>query len=533
MPHNVLHDVQFGHGGRGGQLQDHLYQTSNGSGMNQVPKSSPKAIGVHSMLNPSESRPSSGRNGMAPIPPMALEITGSPIHMATPPEPHSANRSHFPGHGNYGSHPGTPLGRPTSSGQPSPPLQHPLPALNNPRKILSPKLPRTTSVSNGYLGHGSDPRRQAYVGYSSPAKRPLEMDLLEDGRQSTYGVHASREGPYATGISHPTPSRSISQPISRPPSAAHSHTSNGPRSRENSARPTGPPLAAPGPRSFSGFENIADNQSPWSDTMRRSGIGMTSGLVGGEEAYMTLPGSDIPIPVQVDYSQASKKADEKRQRNAKASTRHRRKKKTIQEENIKQIQDMRDERHDMAVQIAGLKKQRDFYREERNRLRDVVSHTPSISDHANGPPSPESVQSYVSYGDRSPLSSHEMATPSQGYASEASSTIERPSQRRRTEERPEFTMPVYGTPNSGPPVSLPNPSGSVYGGPPPPRPGSASSVGSMERLPPLRSMDGSQGTMPGSGPHEQDPRTGQWVPVQVRHMETGWATLSRNGADGR
>lgn len=55
----------------------------------------------------------------------------------------------------------------------------------------------------------------------------------------------------------------------------------------------------------------------------------------GQQAFMALPGCDTPIPVQVDYSQASKKADEKRQRDAKASTRHRRKKKTMQEENMR------------------------------------------------------------------------------------------------------------------------------------------------------------------------------------------------------
>ncbi len=105
----------------------------------------------------------------------------------------------------------------------------------------------------------------------------------------------------------------------------------------------------------------------------------------GQQAFMTLPGSETPIAIQVDYSQASKKADEKRQRNAKASTRHRRKKKTIQEENVRQIQEMADEKEELVERVEQLTRQRDFYRDERNRLRDIVLRTPSIAQHASGP----------------------------------------------------------------------------------------------------------------------------------------------------
>ncbi|KAM4057122.1 Basic-leucine zipper (bZIP) transcription factor [Hirsutella rhossiliensis] len=265
--------------------------------------------------------------------------------------------------------------------------------------------------------------------------------------------------------------------------------------------------------------------------MRRSGVGGGMGSADGQQAFMTLPGSDTPIPVQVDYSQASKKADEKRQRNAKASTRHRRKKKTMQEENLRQLQDLKDERQQMMEEIDDLKRQRDFYRDDRNRLREIVARTPGIHQHAGGPASP-SEQGSDSHAERSPGQHAHMPTPSQGYASDPSSA-ERPAQRRRTDDRPDFSTPVYGASVGPPPpvlASLPGASG--YGGPV--RPPSAASSGSGERLPPLRAMEGplaAQGMGTGQ-PQEQDPRTGQWRPAQPRQYETGWATAPRKVYDG-
>ncbi|EXK76727.1 hypothetical protein FOQG_18532 [Fusarium oxysporum f. sp. raphani 54005] len=105
---------------------------------------------------------------------------------------------------------------------------------------------------------------------------------------------------------------------------------------------------------------------------------------------------------------------------------------------------------------------------------------------------------------------------------------ERPAQRRRTDDHPEYSLPPYGSPASGHPSA--SPSGlppmpmSGYGGPP--RPLSMASFAGGERLPPLRGTEGRppSSSPPGPGVQEQDPRTGQWVPVQPRVPETGWAT---------
>ncbi|KAF5699555.1 Calpain-like protease palB rim-13 [Fusarium mundagurra] len=95
---------------------------------------------------------------------------------------------------------------------------------------------------------------------------------------------------------------------------------------------------------------------------------------------------------------------------------------------------------------------------------------------------------------------------------------ERPAQRRRTDDHPEYSLPPYGSPASGhpsaspsglPPMPMPG-----YGGPS--RPSSAASSASGERLPPLRVMEGRPptGPPPGPGVQEQDPRTAN-VKVQV------------------
>ncbi|KAG7404227.1 hypothetical protein Forpe1208_v015905 [Fusarium oxysporum f. sp. rapae] len=274
---------------------------------------------------------------------------------------------------------------------------------------------------------------------------------------------------------------------------------------------TGRPFPSPGPPS--------ETASPWSERLRGHGMGGSLFGVEGHQALLALPGSKTPIPVHVDFSQASKKADEKRQRNAVASTRHRRKKKIMQEENTKQLQELRDERRIMEMRIEELKQQRDFYREDRNRLRDIVAQTPSISGHAAGPPSP-TISTTNSYAETGPLASG--PSGSMGYDGDALSN-ERPAQRRRTDGHPEYSLPPYGSPVSGhpsvspnglPPMPMPG-----YGGPS--RPSPAASSSSSKRLPPLRTMEVQPLLVhpPGPGVQEQDPRTGQWVPVQPRFQK--------------
>ncbi|KAH7459970.1 hypothetical protein FOMA001_g19734 [Fusarium oxysporum f. sp. matthiolae] len=365
-------------------------------------------------------------------------------------------------------------------------------------------------------------------GQAVPVKRPLEDGTTEDVRSQYLNLHPPigvSTGP-SSAISDP--GRLRSQALTAPhgtqaplftlptsqapgrlqPPPAHLQASHSPNIQ------AGWPLPRP----------TSETISSWSETLRRPAMWGSLFGVQEQQAFMALPGSETPIPVHMDFSQASKKADEKRQRNAVASTRHRKKKKHAQEEDAKELQKLRNERRIMEMWIEELIQQRDFYREDRNRLRDIVAETPSISDHATGPPSP-TISTSNSYAETGSLASGPSGF--MGYGGDTVSNA-RPVKRRRTDDHPEYSLPPYESPASGhliaspsglPPMPMPG-----YGGSP--RPFSVTSSANGERLPPLRAMGGRPptGSPPGSSVQEQDPRTGQWVPVQPRVPETGWAT---------
>ncbi|KAH7170208.1 hypothetical protein EDB81DRAFT_155767 [Dactylonectria macrodidyma] len=490
----------------------------------------PRTLGVHNILNPSEPhRLAQGVN-------VGLLSASRPPDIEIPtstPGPFQAARPFHTSQAASISLPGTPVGAVTplggtSSERNSPTTAFPFPAINNPRRKLSPKPPRAMSLSHAQTSHHLDTRPPPLPSMS-PAKRPYESDVSDEHRSQRRGLHPHLGMPQGPAGGIPNSERSLSQIPSPGP---HSHPSglppsNPPGHQQPPPIPVQsqfPPGMQPG-RSFLNTGPSSEGAAPWSEMMRRHGMGGAMAGAEGQQAFLALPGSDSPIHVEVDYSQASKKADEKRQRNAVASTRHRRKKKIMQEENTKQLQELRDERRQLEIKLEELTHQRDFYRDDRNRLRDIVSQTPGINHLAAGPSSPASARS-SSYVERSPLMAASHAMPSQGYPGEPSPG-ERPAQRRRTDDRPDFPMPMYSTPGGvhpgASPGALPPMQAPSYGVPS--RPTSAASSAGGERLPPLRSMEGPP--PPTAGPthvQEQDPRTGQWVSVQPRPQETGWAT---------
>jgi len=503
-------------------------------GFGRPQQQSSKSLGVHNILNPFDSRhmPPEDAARSATESSGTSTLAGGRIY--------ATSRTYYPAPTAASSHPGTPVGgmaprgRPPSSERNSPVTGYPFPPLNDARTGTSPRLPRATSFSQAVPPREMESRRQSLLSSSSPAKRPYEVEPPEEQRQLP-ALPPSLGTTLPAGHSIATPPAAPGHPVSRPPDAMYmSQPPVLPRDAQGRPQslPAHPQFQQSGVLSRPMSALAGPEQESWSDAMRRSGMGSNIAPAEGQQAFMTLPGSDTPIPVQVDYSQASKKADEKRQRNAKASTRHRRKKKTMQEENMRLLQDLKDERQQMAFEVDDLKRQRDFYREERNRLREIVARTAGIHQHAAGPPTPP-MRSIESLADRSPGSRSHMPTPTPGYASDPSSA-ERPSQRRRTEDRPEYTTSAYGAPASGPHQAMGPGVGSSQAYGMPPRPLSASSSASGERLPPLRAMEGPapvQG-IGGRQPQEQDPRTGQWRPAQPRQYETGWATGARKTHEG-
>ncbi|KAG5982296.1 hypothetical protein E4U55_002084 [Claviceps digitariae] len=489
-----------------------------------------KSIGMLHILNPSDAQPIQ--------PQETAESTSRSIHHYTYYSPVQGTlRRPVPSHVASASYPGTPnTGQSLfEPGRQSPISNHPFSGVHEGRKLLSPKGPRP-----GSIGHGSgpsrdfDPRAQVFFPSAASIKRPRESSVTDEPIRQLPSLHPTQGIALAAGSQASTPSpRPLSQPGQRAIEPTYGPTHLASTREIPGSRPNLHVQFPAGSSSLPLPSTTRLAESPSAEFMRRSARG-AAGTLEGQQAYMTLPGSDTPIPVQVDYSQASRKADEKRQRNAKASTRHRRKKKTIQEENIRQLEDLKEERQQIADELEHVKHQRDFYRDERNRLRDIVSRTPGIHQHAAGPPSPSATRSTRSNTDHSPVPQQLAATPTPGYGGDFPVTDRptRQSTRSNAEEQPEYTGSGFNS--NLPPGAMASTLGQPFSTVPQ-RPPSAASSGSAERLPPLRAIEGQppplvQHVGPGQA-HEQDPRTGQWRPVPPRQVEGGWATTPRNVGD--
>lgn len=501
--------------------QDVLHSHGEMVGNAQLPAPTKgKSLGMYSILNPAGSlvgvRETEGRGQQWKGPDFRMGRHASALPGGNAPEELvSASLPGTPGAASMT----TETGRPATAAV--------LYSAANPKNLQSPEA---TESNTRHEAHARPPQPHPIAGYKRPfsyaGDGPLELKRPPHGHH-----HPSNSLPNANTMASPVNAAAQS---ARRMEGRHHVPSPAPRTdyQRQPDVPRHPHLQSNYHQGHHGSPHGAlqpttaatESGAAWPEMMRRPGVGGSVLTTDGQQAYMTLPGSDVPIPVQVDYSQASKKADEKRQRNAKASTRHRRKKKNLQEENIRMLQDLKDDQEAMADQIESLTRQRDFYREERNRLRDIVLHTPAISQHASGPPSPISARSVNSYADHSPLGgqSRLLHTPSQGYRSKSSS-VERPAQRRRTDDRPEYSN-NYSTQAGLSPTRLPPLHVHTQGMPP--RPMTALPTTHQERLPPLRAIDGppSHEIHPGHATHERDPATGEWRLAQPKAYEPGWAT---------
>lgn len=490
----------------------------------QVP---PRLLGVQNILNPSDQR-LPALDSDEPYPP-SRDYGHGPAQPST--SRNNTPRPYYAGHASNSYTGQNPLPSPTahmtgsSYERLSPPLQYPPPAIQHSGRVLSPTGSRTA---------GSSQRSPRDSGSHQPSrmpnislKRPSEDDHSEGHRRRAFGGDRPPSLPQTPTSSAAPIARSFSQPVSQGPNGPHAPPSQPqnaqgaynlpPSSSAQTHRASGlPPGRSLSASSTSGPSG--SSMSAFTDAAHRSGF------QEGHQAFMNVGGS--VIPVAFDMVQASKKADEKRSRNAKASTRHRQKRKAQQEENVKQLQSLRDERDEMFREIEELIVQRDFYRNDRNRLRDLVHCTPAIADKAESQPSPPA--SHRTFARLSPLShSNQPPTPTGGYTSEGSSS-ERPSQRQRYDDRGEGSMSAYGTPTIGTPTGHSVMHAPFYGAPQLPPSASSSTAG--DRLPPLRSLEGSP---PTHGQHEQDLRTGHWVPIQPTQYETGWATDPRRANEGQ
>ncbi|KAK1579469.1 uncharacterized protein LY79DRAFT_522597 [Colletotrichum navitas] len=497
----------------------------------------PRSLGIRGLINEAQSEGSAGEMSQ----PRVVDAQTSPYGM--PPRQYSTpvDRQYtYQSHGPLGSQPGTPAGHPTTtplghtpSDHSSPKSGFPFPPMGAPRQMLSPRETRAASMSQAAM-RAPEPHQTHFM--PPRAKRPYPGDDGPSEPHRTAPGHPfSGPAPSSAGIaSLTTPSRSMSQPMigHMPPGSAERHQLP-PMTRDPHGRGPeyqGQPMLPPG-------QGFPPPQSPGIPVWSTPGAGtslyqsLRSDVTKAEGGMVVrLPGEEGGILIPVDVHQASKQADEKRQRNAGASARFRQRKKERDQEQIANLQKLEQRSRDLEARLRDVTHERDFYRDERNRLRDVVLRTP-LSDMANGPPSPTCSRSGGSMAETSPLTQAPMLPhqPQQqqqqqqhGYASSEASSVERPARRRRTEsaQTPEFSMPSYGTPvpqtGNLPPLQAP-----AYGMMPQ-RPPSTAPGG--ERLPPLRVMEGSY---PGSdvGPNVTAGGGAPMYPSYARvPHETGFAS---------
>ena len=520
-----------------------------------------RAIGVHTILNPTESQGGFSSN-TSPIAPRTVgeggnptSITGQYMSSPTTQRPYS-----YPGQGTLRGHQvsptppvGSPASGPPSSNRASPNVLHPHPAVETARRYLTPRSPRASSSSQGPIRRpGSShqsyfPTAQSGINrlYSLESAAPAPSHSPRSGPPPPpitpyYGISTSRPG--AVTSSAP-PARPLSQPAATPftiPGPISPGTQGPPPHTRQQGYPT-PYTTENTPSSLSYSSSL-----PSGGTRQQSGYGGIShhhqrfSITDGQPILAINPegGERMLIPVNTDH--ASKAADEKRQRNAGASARFRQRKKDKDEAKEMALRRMESQARELERRNRELEAELDRTRADRNRLRDIVSHTPGISDLAyQGPPSPDprrnsgggSGSSGGQYLERSPLAPvmpSAAPTPVAGFTHPVDDPHagERAARRRRTDPQLGYSMPTYvSTPAAMQPIPSPTYSTSLS------QPGTPSTTqpAPPSTLPPLR-LEPSSGPLPISGP----PGTSSGHPAysyRREPYESGWATRPSDPRD--
>ncbi|SPQ22456.1 40600fc8-f346-48ec-be27-59b678a4a725 [Thermothielavioides terrestris] len=319
--------------------------------------------------------------------------------------------------------------------------------------------------------------------------------------------------------------RSLSQPSlnlglpSASPSELRQTTST---KREHDGRPVvpGPPFPAPisASRPFGARGALGDVWGPGPLSSLPAGASRNLQIAEGHALFAITPTHGEEIVVPVDTHHASRQADQKRQRNAGASARFRQRKKEREREQQEEMQKLENENRELgkkneelAKRCQELEAERDFYRNERNRLRDLISKTPGMTD------------SYVD-----------------------PSGLEPPARRRRTDSEPHLPTSSYSLVTSThlPPITSPAPpaaagaAAAAFGVPPSPH--LTPPPAGVARLPPLR-FDQSRtpsttpppiATVPPPPAMPPQPSDPYATTSRRPPYEAGWATDPRGPTDG-
>lgn len=191
------------------------------------------------------------------------------------------------------------------------------------------------------------------------------------------------------------------------------------------------------------------------------------------------------------------------------------------------MQKLQKENRDLQERLDQVQDACERYRSDRDRLRDIVYRTPSISEYAfQGPPSPPMMRGGMPgpEGPSHPVVSHPPPSTSVAYGATEAPADERPARRRRTESNFEYSTASYlpgPSPFHGPvgyPTALSQPS-------------TPTEAHGTARLPPLR-LDQPSDPRPSPsepGPANTLPRS--YSPYKREPYEAGWAV--RGGPDPR
>ncbi|KAJ3578831.1 hypothetical protein NPX13_g1734 [Xylaria arbuscula] len=436
-----------------------------------------------------------------------------------------------------------PLTAPSSAERGSPGTARPYPPLAAARRVLTPRSPRLMSPGQSHplrsLGPPPSHPQHLRTG-SQDSKRAILPDASISGRSdqalSTRGSPLGQQlnrvmSPASRPPSNTTPlpasTRSTSQPIvthSAPGLQTRPFFPGGPsiQSGQPAGYPPHNPYATPAvSQSPAGYQGLG-GEPRWSGAsehaMQYNSTGVRSFALGeGQAAVRIQPLQGEPFIIPVDTHQGSRQADEKRQRNAGASQRFRKRKKDRETQERMEHQRMESQYRDLEARIQALETERERLRSDRDRLRDIVYRTPSVSDLAyQGPPSPNPSNG----SGPSPLTSRST------YGAPDSETGERSSQRRRTDPHPqvEYGSGPYGSAaGSLPPITTSGyPTSMSHPGTPLARP-------QAPQLPPLR-LGSATGT-PTTAVSTVSTPVQTYQQLKREPYEMGWATGSRASAD--
>lgn len=496
-----------------------------------------RSLGVHNILNPAESlttmsqsRPGEGDN-TAPSP-----SGGQYDFSSNPPTPRpfifqAHHRTPSQQQGNLPMSYGHVAQRPLSAGRASPVTGHLHQAIGPPRRFLTPRSPRASSMGHTQPFPILNPQPQHPVGTGAGQRRPFVGELGAEQSphlgpiQEPLVPHLGRGGPPGTlplagrpSSSLATPTRSLSQPtlghFGLTPQEQQQQQQQHGQPRQNvppiphlppSTRglpPTFPPDARQWPGSFEGTRGMR-------------GIPV---MEGGHHILTIHPQQGEEFYVPVDMEQASRKKGEKREKNAKASSRFRARKKEREQKTYEALDQLQAQSRELEARVRELEMERDRYRAERDRLRDIVARTSGISELAHaGPTSPQSMRSGGSprsgvHGPPPPP-----LQPAVAYGAADPETGERASRRRRTVE---YTSPSYA------PMPIPSPTFVT----PMSQPDTPSAAARTAILPPLR-LDQPPGA-PASAPPSTSELTLPFPAYKREPYESGWATRQNNRLPG-